>query len=167
MRTIGILLALVAAAEAAQIEPLLAKVAKYEHGQSREPLAQVTLLIEKSLKSPAELKEIEGALLKFLQSDATPAAKDFALRELSLIATEASIPVLTLMLFQTETAEMARYALARIPSPAADDALRSNLAKSSGANRIGIINSLGQRRDAKSVAALKPLLVSKDAGVAE
>jgi HEAT repeat protein len=155
------------AQQVAGIEPLLAKIAAYEHGQSREPLARFTLLVERSLRSPARMKEIEERLLKFLQSDATPAGKDFALRELSLIATPASVPLLSGMLARTETAEMARYALARIPDPAADDALRAALAKTSGSVRIGIVNSVGERRDAKSVAALRPLLFSEERELAE
>jgi HEAT repeat protein len=150
-----------------QVEPLLAKIATYDYGQSREPLAQFTNLVEGSLRSPAVLGQIEGSLLKFLQSDASPAAKDFAFRELSLIATEKSVPLLTGLLTQPKTADMARYALTRIPGSAADDALVRTLAIASGSVRIGIINSLGQRRTQKSVRALAALLISSDPGTAD
>ena len=170
-RAVGLLLAIAATpfvlGQHAQLEPLLAKIATYEYGESREPLAQFTKLAEDSLRSPAALGQIEAALLRFLQSGATPAAKDFALRELSLIATDKSVPVLAGMLNQPETAEMARYALARIPGQAADDALLKAIPKASGTMRIGIINSLGQRKTKKSVPALRPLLVSKEQSVAE
>jgi HEAT repeat protein len=167
---VGLLLAIATATVAlaqARLETLLAKIATYEYGDSREPLAQFTRLAEDSLRSPATISQIEAALLKFLQSEATPAAKDFALRELSRIATDKSVPALAGMLAQPETAEMARYALARIPGNAADDALVRALPKAPGSVRIGIVNSLGQRRTQKSVPALRPLLISKEPGLAE
>ena len=164
----AIVFALVAAAAFAQ-QPadLLAKISTYQFGQSREPLAQFTRLVEESLGSPTQLKQIEARLIEFLQTNATPAAKDYALRELSLIATDASVPLLAGMLTRAETAEMARYALARVPGRAADDALRAALGKTTGGVRVGIVNSLGQRGDARAVPALRTLLVSTDPGAAE
>ena len=150
-----------------EMDPLLAKIATYEFDQSRIPLAQFTMFVQDSLTNPALLKQIEARLDQFLQSDATAAGKDFAFRELSLIGTDASLPVLTPLLTDPAKAEMARYALSKIPGPAADEALRSSLAKATGNIRIGIINSLGQRRSASSVPALAPLALSSDAGVAE
>jgi HEAT repeat protein len=150
-----------------EMDPLLAKIATYEFDQSRIPLAQFTMFVQDSLTNPALLKQIEARLLQFVQSDATAAGKDFAFRELSLIGTDASLPVLTPMLTAPATAEMARYALSKIPGPAADEALRSSLAKASGNTRIGIINSLGQRRSPSSVPTLAPLATSSDAAVAE
>jgi HEAT repeat protein len=71
------------------------------------------------------------------------------------------------MLMRAETAEMARYALARIPGPAADEALRKALQETSGKAKIGIINSLGQRRDSKALPALSLLIASPDSQVAD
>ncbi len=56
------------------------------------------MFVQDSLTNPALLKQIEARLDQFVQSDATAAGKDFAFRELSLIATDASLPVLTPML---------------------------------------------------------------------
>jgi HEAT repeat protein len=150
-----------------EMDPLLAKIATYEFDQSRIPLAQFTMFVQDSLTNPALLKQIEARLDRFLQSDATAAGKDFAFRELSLIGTDASLPVLTPLLTDPAKAEMARYALSKIPGPAADEALRSSLAKATGNTKVGIINSLGQRRNPTSVAALAPLAASSDAAVAE
>jgi HEAT repeat protein len=158
---------ILATAQPPDIDRLLGKIATYDYAQTREPLAAFTRIVEDSLHAPAQLRQIETSLLRFLQSGATPAAKDFVLRELSRIATDASIPLLSELLTRAGTAELARYALARIPGRAADDALRSSLAKTSGALRIAIVNSLGQRRDAKAVALLRPLLASQELDVAE
>src|SRR5262245_26091901 len=85
---------------AEEMEPLLANIATFEFGQSREPQAQFTQFVQDSLASPALVKQIETRLIVFLQSNATAAGKQFALRELSLIGTDAAIPVLAPMLAQ-------------------------------------------------------------------
>ena len=46
---------------------------------------------------------------------------------------------------------MARYALETIPDPSVDDALRDALGKLKGRPLLGVIGSLGVRRDAKAV----------------
>jgi HEAT repeat protein len=161
-----IVAAVLTARDAAEMEPMLAKIATYEYGQSREALAAFTEFVRESMGSPGVLKQVEARLLGLLQSEATAAAKDFAFRELSLIATNASIPVLAPMLTRAETSEMARYALARIPGPAADEALRKALDTAAGKVKVGIVNSLGQRRDPKSVPALNALVSSSEAGIA-
>jgi len=149
------------------MEPVLEKIAAFEPGQDRTALADFAGFVSDCYGSPERLRPIEQRLLRLLQSKATAAGKDFAFRQLSLIGAGASVPVLAGMLAQSETAEMARYALARIPGPAATAALRKALAGSSGRTRIGLINSLGQRRDALSVPALRGLLANPDARTAE
>jgi HEAT repeat protein len=155
-------------AQKAEIESLLPEISGYDYGQDREPLARFSKLIERSRNSARALEQIETALLQLLRSrTATPASKDFALRQLSLIATGKSVPLLKGMLTTPETAEMARYALTRIPGSAANDALIKVLPEASGNVRIGIINSLGHRRARKAVPSLGPLLLSGDLAVAE
>ncbi len=61
---------------------------------------------------------------------------------------------------------MARYALERIQAPEAGAALREALAKVTGALKIGVIGSLGARRDAASAAALGALLADSDKAIA-
>jgi HEAT repeat protein len=149
------------------MEPALAKIAVYEYGQAREPLSEFDQFMRESFARKTDLGAIEQRLLKLLESDATLAGKDVACRHLSMIGGRASVPLLSRMLLQPETAEMARYALQRIPSEDVDVTLRAALPKTAGIAKIGIINSLGQRHDVGSVHLLKPLLVSNEAGIAE
>ena len=121
--------------------------------------------VQKAHASVAQTRDIERRFLDFLQSGATTAAKDFICRQLGVIGSEASVPVLAAMLNDAGTADLGRYALERIPGPAVDRALREALAKSSGRPRIGIVNTLGRRRDAASVTALAGL-ISADATTA-
>ena len=62
---------------------------------------------------------------------------------------------------------MARYALEPIPDPAVDSALRDALGKLKGRPLIGVIGSIGVRRDAKAVDLLCRLLKDNDADVAQ
>ncbi|MBI4876861.1 MAG: HEAT repeat domain-containing protein, partial [Acidobacteria bacterium] len=142
----------------AEMEPVLQKIAAWEFNQSRAPLYEFSEFLQGALGSPAELRPIESRLLLVLQSNATLAGKDYVCRQLSAIGGAASVPVLSGMLLRPETSDMARYALDGIPGGASAEALLAALPKASGKIGIGIVNSLGQRRIAKSVPALKALL---------
>ncbi len=164
---------IVSSGKGSEMDELLAKVKTYDWGQSRLPLTEVSDRIRQASGSPEKLKEIEKSLVGLLKSDATPAAKQFVCRELSIIGTEQSVSALAEMLTQKPAsdqqphpADMARYALERIPGAAVDAALREAMAKTAGKVKVGIINSLGERRDAKSAAAISKLLGDSDEMVA-
>jgi HEAT repeat protein len=123
-------------------------------------------MIKKAHGNKEELAKIEEALSGVLDSDAKQAGKQYVCRELSIIGTEQSVPTLAKMLADEETSDMARYALERIPGSAVDEALRGALRGSKGNARIGIINSLGQRRDKGAVRNLTRALGRPDEAVA-
>ena len=153
-------------AEMAELQELLEKVKTYDWGQSRLALTEVSDIIKKAHSSSAELRKIEKNLLGVLTSDSTRAGKQFVCRELSIIGTGQSVSVLGNMLLDEETSDMARYALERIPGSSVDEALRGALRKAEGKPRVGIINSLGQRRDRRAVRALSRLVGNSDKTVA-
>ena len=149
----------------------LKALAKYQYGQSRKPLSEIVEHITSLQGSPKRMKRLEKHLVEMLESGTTPAGRQFICRQLSIIGTEQSVPTLAAMLTEKATSEiepsdMARYALERIPGEAVNNALRDALAKTSGKVKIGIINSLGQRRDVGSVAALSGLIYDSDKEVA-
>ena len=149
-----------------QLNELLAKLAKYDYGQSRRPLTELSDFINSAYGRPKQLKEIEKQFLTVLQSDSTPAAKQFICRKLSVIGSEQAVPTLAAMLTNPDTSDMARYALERIPSAAVDKALRSALTGTDGNMKAGIITTLGQRRDVKSVPALSRLIYNSNSTIA-
>jgi len=151
-----------APAQTASIDDLLARVAKWNFDQNRDDLLAVSTAVAKAHGSVAQTRDIEKRFIAFLKSDASIAGKGFVCRELSLMGSEASVPVLSGMLAQPKTADIARFALERMPGPGVNQALRAALAKSTDKTRIGIINTLGWRRDAGSVAALRPLAMGAD-----
>ncbi|MHC4154109.1 MAG: HEAT repeat domain-containing protein [Planctomycetota bacterium] len=154
------------------LDELLTDIAKYEYGKSRQPQAEVDDLIRSASGSSEKLKVMEKSFVKFLKSDATPAGKQFVCRKLSVVGTKESVSTLAAMLTEKATspiepADMARYALERIPGTEASKALRGALPKTSGTVKVGIINSLGARGDRKAVKPLSKLISDSDKQVAE
>jgi HEAT repeat protein len=139
----------------------------YDWGKSGAPLLAVDAEIRKIAGMPDRMTKLEGALLEVLQSDAASGAKRGVCKSLSLIATERSAPVLEKMLVTAETTDMARYVLERMAPGAADSALRGAISKTNGRTLTGIVNSIGNRKDAMAAPALSRLLNGSDEAVAE
>jgi len=148
------------------IENILNEIATYDYGNSRLSLTHLSDLVRNSLSSPTTLKGIEKNLLTFLRSDATLASKQYVCRELCIIGSEDAVPTLGEMLRDPETSDMARDALEAMPWPSVDTAFRKALMKTTGKTRIGIITSLGQRGDSKSVPNLSKLILDPDQEIA-
>ena len=104
------------------------------------------------------------AVLK--SADASLKAKSDACRELATIGEAKAIPVLVGLLGDEKMSHMARYALEPLDHASVDVALRDAMGKLKGNLRIGVINSIGMRRDEKAVGDLTKLLKDADKGVA-
>jgi len=150
----------------AAVDTALKGVAAYEFGNSRECLVAVTDAIRLTQDSPELRKELVEKLVAVLEGEATLAGKDFVCRQLAIIGTEDTVPILGAMLRSEETFSMARYALESMPYPAADAVLLNALGERSGISKVGVINSLGERRCAKAVAALEPLVLDREPMIA-
>ncbi len=109
----------------------------------------------------------EAQLIAVLKSDATQKEKADACRELARVATKQAVPALAALLGDEKLSHMARYALETIPDPSVDDALRDAMGKLKGRPLMGVIGSLGVRRDAKAVDAMAKLLADADAELAQ
>ncbi|HIJ53778.1 MAG TPA: ThuA domain-containing protein [Planctomycetes bacterium] len=166
---------LISLGKGSEMDELFEKISKYDYGQSRATLTEVSNMVRDAHGSQQKLKQIESSLIGVLNSaDSTPAAKQFVCRKLSIIGSEACVRPLAAMLTrkpaskqEPHPADMARYALERIPGEAASAALRKALPNTTGKVKVGIINSLGQRRDSKVVGALSKLIGSSDALIAD
>ena len=109
----------------------------------------------------------EPSLIAVLQSDQKSAHdKDAACAQLKRTGTEAAIPALAGLLIDDQLSHSARYALESMPSAKAGEALLQALPKTAGANRIGIINSLGERAEKSAVTTLIACLADTDATTA-
>ncbi len=114
----------------------------------------------------AAAAEKERKLIEVLQSDAPPKDKAITCKQLAVCGSKEAVPALAALLPDKELSSWARIALEAIPDPAADDALRQALGKVEGRLLIGVINSIGVRRDAKAVGDLAGRLKDADAEVA-
>ncbi len=147
------------------LDPYAAAVTAYTIGADRQPLASVEEIIRKT--PPSQYPEIERWLLaRFQDPQATSDAKEFVCRALQRIASARAIPVLAPLLPDKHFSQFALCALQQVPESAVDDALREAAAKSAGQIRIGIVNALGERRQAANAAALTSLLDDPDEAVA-
>ncbi|MCX5644190.1 MAG: HEAT repeat domain-containing protein [Phycisphaerae bacterium] len=109
----------------------------------------------------------EAKLIAVLKSaDASRKDKIDACRQLAIIGGKDSIAPLAALLGNEELSHNARYALEPNPDPAVNEALRDALGKLKGGPLVGVIGSIGVRRDAKAVGALAKLLRDSDAVVA-
>lgn len=164
--TISGLLALAATAQDPADDPV-ARIAAYKFGDSREPLSAVENLVRTSLAAPEQRAPLAARLAALLGAEATLECKQFVSSQLALIGGAPEVPALAALLTDPNTADMARYALERIPGQEADAALLEALATNTGVTRIGIVNSLGNRKCAAAVPALSELTKNEDAALAE
>ena len=104
----------------------------------------------------------EERLLAILNSDAPPAEKSDAFRELARVGTREAVPVLAPLLADEQLSDMARFALEPIADPAVDEALREALGKLKGRLLVGVISSIGVRKDPAAMAPLGKLLTDPD-----
>ncbi len=107
-------------------------------------------------------KEDEARLIAVLKSDASHKDKVDACRQLAVIGTKNAVAPLAALLGDEKLSHMARYGLEPIPDPAVDEALRDALGRLEGMPLVGVIGSIGVRRDAKAVEPLKKMLMSHD-----
>jgi HEAT repeat protein len=138
----------------------------YDWGADRNVLNPIEEAVIATRDDPAGRKDLEARLAAVLPSDVSRDAKDYVCRKLMLIGSAACVPTLAKLLAEPDHSHMARFALERIPASEAAQALRDALPQLSGALKIGVISSLGARRDAASAAALAALLADADATIA-
>lgn len=108
----------------------------------------------------------EQEFIAILQSAAPEAEKAIACKKLAVVGSEAAVPELAKLLSNERLASWARIPLEAIPGTAADAALRAAAGSLDGKLLIGVVNSIGVRRDAAAVELLAGLLSNADAQVA-
>ncbi len=127
-------------------------------GQGRFLTTALALLFIGPLSSSRCAETNEQQLIRLLMSDASAQAKDAACARLKRIGTASSVPALSAFLLNENLSHSARYALESMPTAAAGRALVNALKQSAGLTRIGIINSLGVRREVEAVPELANVL---------
>ncbi len=96
----------------------------------------------------------EPDLIAVLQSDSPGGDKALACKRLAIFGSKAAVPELAKLLGDDTLSSWSRIALEAIPGKESDMALRTAAATLRGRLLIGVINSIGVRRDADSVGML-------------
>ena len=140
---------------------------KGAHAKMRNAVLSLTVagILILSAALPALAQDADP--LAVLQSDADLKAKQDACIALSIYGGPGAIPVLEGLLTNAELSHMARYALEPMPYPEAGAALRNALAVTGGDLKVGIMNSLANRRDTECVPALIAAISDANATVAK
>ena len=121
-------------------------------GQNRTALAAIQAMIQEAGIDKAKCATIESGLLGVLNDPtAVFAAKQAACKFLLEIGGTAGIQALAQMLPDEKTNDIARYALEGNADPAAGSALIAALRTCTGAALVGVIDSLGDRAEARAV----------------
>jgi hypothetical protein len=109
-----------------------------------------------------------GKLAAILRDrDASVYAKAKACQRLAVVGDRNAVPALAPLLTEAQLSHYARTALEPLPDSSADDALRATLPKVKGSLLIGVINSIGYRRDRMAIGALEKLRHDADVEVAQ
>jgi HEAT repeat protein len=154
--------------QAVSLDQAFKDAAVYQFGGSRLSLTVISDAVRDSYGKADARKDLVNRLVALVESPiATVAGKDFACRELSMVGGEEVVPAVAKLLGSKDTANLARYALERIPGNAADQALLAALSSSEPAVKTGIINSLGQRKAKSAIAPLAPMFADADAQIAK
>ena len=166
-----------AMAETIDPDAALKAIAGYTPGQDPQipyDIEQLVIAVNSRTDAGAAAarNELSAKIADTLASNATPAAKEFLCRQILTLATEKQVPVLASLLLaqpgspEAEVADAARGALEVMPGAAADAALLDALGKTSGSVKLGVVESLGERRTSQAVGALTPLLNDADGSMA-
>ncbi len=98
--------------------------------------------------------------------NASEYARAKACQRLAVVGDRSAVPALAPLLTDPHLSHYARTALEPLPDPSADEALRAALPKVKGRLLVGVINSVGRRRDVLALSLLEKLRHNSDIEVA-
>ncbi len=137
----------------------------YKYGDQPNPCEKAEALLQET--GIEEYRPIEDKLIGVLTSKtSTQDGKSIACRFLQRIGTERCIPAVSALLDDEILCHYARLALERLECESADKAMREALLNVPDSAKIGILGSLGVRRDRNSVGRVRTLTTSRNPAVA-
>ena len=138
---------------------------------TRSAFLLVTLIVvatasAQAFDGPDTSPEKERELLAVLRSDAPASEKAIACKNLAIYGSSAAVEDLAKLLPDPQLSSWARISLEVIPGEASDEALLAASESLDGRLLVGMINSIGFRRNANAVESLTTKLQHSDADVA-
>jgi len=135
---------------------------KFEYGDNITTLNTIDNAFLIAQQDKGLRRNLEKRFIAILQTNATVCSKKYACDKLSSIGSVDAVAVLKGLLDNSDFSHSARIALERLADPVADKALLDALPQVKGKLKIGLINSLGSRKNAKAVDDLRELLNDPD-----
>ena len=131
--------------------------------------AQIPPMVDEKYGSAAQIMALPpGKLIAILKDPAASVyARAKACQRLAVVGDKTAVPALAALLADPQLSHYARFALEPNPDPSVNEALRAALGKVKGKLLVGVINSIGHRKDAKAINALAELLHDADSEVAK
>jgi len=126
-------------------------------------------MVDEKYGSAAQIMALPPAKLVAILKDpsASAYAKAKACQKLAVTGDKSAVPALAALLTDPQLSHYARFGLEPNPDPSADEALRAALSKVKGPLLVGVINSIGHRKDPKAFSALEKLLHDPDPNVSQ
>jgi HEAT repeat protein len=152
--------------DAAAVDAAFAALKDYDRGSSRATLLPIDEAVMAALDDKTTCRKLEQQLVTALANGLSAVAVEYVFSKLTLVGSAVCVPALTVRLADPRVATAARTVLESLPDRRADKALRDCLPRLAGPAKVGVIQSLGARRDPESVRALTALLEDSDAQVA-
>jgi HEAT repeat protein len=117
----------------------------------------------------AKIMQMDSAQCVAIVKDAasTEFQKAKACMRLATVGNKEAVPALATLLSDEHLSHYARFALAPIPDASVDDTLRGALKTVKGALLMGVVDSIGQRKDIAAVPLLARMLHGADIQLAE
>ena len=139
---------------------------KYDWGSDRAAVDPIADAVAATHNDAPGRRDLEARLVKALAEGLSRDAKEYVCRMLSVAGSAVCVPALAGMLGDEKLSHGARIALERINIPEAARALRDALGSTSGQQRIGVIGSLGSRKDKEAAPLIAALLKDSDPATA-
>lgn len=136
------------------------EVALLEFGGDRTCASTINRMVLNA--EPAQRPMLEAKLLEVLaRAELTDAARQFVCRMLGRIGSKACVPAVAALLADERTADDARLALDFIADAGVDEAYRAALRRLGEPALIGLIGSIGERRDAAADEVLTAIAIDE------
>lgn len=142
------------------MEKILDVLARYDYDKSRSWMPDLQHLMMEVYNNSESIGDVESLMIKFLQSDATAAGKQYVCRELGLIGTSSSVSVLSGLMSAPGMAGTALLALEKIPGSKADQALMKVLEERDDVLQLAVMNSLAARQVNAAIIPISKLMHS-------
>ncbi len=149
------------------LEKVLVTVSGFEPDQTRAWHREYLELMAQVYQDPVLKKEAEKRMVRALEAGASGTGSRLICRELGVIGSDYSVPLLSELLEDPGMTDVALLALENIPGDRSGTVLREALSKGDAAAKIRIINSLAVRKDLESVKQLEELTLSSDQEVGQ